>query len=117
MQQSVSALRAVGKELLDARFEGSAGVSSRESDVASTFTSLDSFAAEQKPLFEDALQRHTFREQTHLSAKVHADLARQLQAWGAAQTAYLNTREDIKSRVDAEVTSCCTLLCLSTARC
>lgn len=103
MKKSVEALLAVGKELVDGRFENSAAVQSRQADVTAKFAALDKLATEQKPLFEDALQRHLFREATHLSAKVHADLCRQVQAWGAEQTAYLKTRELINTRGDAEV--------------
>ena len=113
MKKSVAALAAVGKELMDSRFEGSAAVQAREQEVSTKFAALDQLAAQQKPLFEDALQRQTFREQVHLSAKVHADLCRQLQAWGADQTAYLKTRETIASRVDAEV---CAIECEITKR-
>ena len=103
MKKSVDALLAVGKELVDHRFEGAVTVQAREKEVNTKFSELDQLAAQQKPLFEDALQRQTFREQVHLSAKVHADLCRQLQAWGADQSAYLKARETINSRVDAEV--------------
>jgi hypothetical protein len=120
MKDSVSALVEVGRELQANQFEGSATVAAREKDVHEQFAALDRLAAEQRPLFEDALQRMTFREQTHLSAKVHADLARQLQQWGAEQTAYLKTRETITSRTDAEVKNCvclCVIVCLCVHLC
>ncbi len=103
MKTSVDALMFGGRELVEHQFEHSAAVTSRQDDVREKFSALDKLAAEQKPLFEDALQRQTFREQTHLSAKVHADLCRQMQSWGTAQTAYLKTRETITNRADAAV--------------
>ena len=93
----------VGRELAAGLFEGTANVQAREKELHAAIATLDQFTVEQRPLFEDALERMNFREQTHLSAKVHADLIRQVQTWGAEQMAYLKVREVVAARVEAEL--------------
>lgn len=100
---SVAVLKTLGAELTEEKFEGIAEVAERETNLDQQFVSFGELVASKTPLFQDALEKQSFREKVELDVKVHADLCRQIQEWGAARATYLQTKEVIGSRKEAEV--------------
>ena len=104
----------MGKELESERFESIKETKQCEENLDSRFVALDQKAKSQEPVFEDALKRTSYRENIHMSAKVHLDLCKQVEAFCVDRKAYLDTKEKIASRAEAEV---CLFVCVCVCAC
>eukprot|EP01094_Clydonella_sp_ATCC50884_P000749 TRINITY_DN1056_c0_g1_i1.p1 TRINITY_DN1056_c0_g1~~TRINITY_DN1056_c0_g1_i1.p1 ORF type:complete len:1109 (-),score=578.87 TRINITY_DN1056_c0_g1_i1:133-3255(-) len=103
-ETSVSALKALGQEILTAKYETSYSsyvfvapddIRSREATVDTRFGTLDELAAAKKKVLDDDLAREQFKEHLRLLNSQHEDAHRKIGAWVEEQRQYLNTHEAI----------------------
>lgn len=95
-------LQKIGAYLASETYEGMADVNEREGSIEAGFDGLAAKAAENKPVLDDNLKRETFKEATVMKVDVHKDLDTTLLAWCAEKHAYLDTKENVASVVQAK---------------
>lgn len=97
----ITALKALGAELVAEKYEHSTDVQKREADVDTAFANLDSSSTALAPVLADHLQREEFKVAVRLLVKQHEDRDTKLVAWIADKEAYARRKEEISSVYEA----------------
>jgi len=91
-----------GEFLLKERFEHSADVSNRNTQISKLFAQLDELYAHKKPILQDDYKRELYKEETFLFVNEHEQIYEDLNNnWFVAKRSYLKTKEDINSLPEA----------------
>jgi len=99
----VADMNQLGAELAKEKYENSAQVAARETEIKADMERLTGLATKKSEVLHDDLARMKFKEAIHLVALKHLAKYEQIAAWINEKKAYLTKKEDVNSVNDAQL--------------
>ncbi len=101
-ESTVAQWKKLGEELTNQKYERTADLNARESEIDADFKHLQELSAAKRPVLQDDLARETFKENVRLKNQQHIEVHSQLVAWHGEKEAYLKNKEEISSVKEAK---------------